>query len=446
MSERADPSTTLAGQPRRGRSGEEAASRHAPEQLRLPTEPRAPPGTSAAPVAIADEAAPALAEPPPTSSLSPPLSIEVRTAIAEDLHALYWLEDQAFTGDQLSRASFQRLLRSPTSEVLVATSEPGPATPATICGYALVLFRDGSRLARLYSIAVSPHAQGRGVGRRLLDAAEHAAAERARTVMRLEVRADNLGALRLYLGRGYREIAKIPDYYADGAEALKLERALVPEPPAPGLRQVHYYAQTTEFTCGPATLAMALETFGVETASPSLELQLWREANCVDLISSPGGCDPIGLALAAQRRGLWASVHASHPGPYFVEVTRGQTAKSIMTYAQDVFRAHALAAGTPVHYQALALPELVAALDRGALAIVLVSPWLLMRSTVPHWVLAYARTSSAIVIHDPYRDPDPARAPAHEAVAIPFTEFEHMAVWGRTRLSATIILEAPTPT
>jgi len=420
VSERADPTASVAA--------EAAASRRVPEQLRLPTAP------------------PELAEPPPASALTPPITVHVRVATPDDLPALYWLEEETFAGDRLSHASFRRLLHRNTSELVIATSAPGPAATDTILGYALVLFRDGSRLARLYSIAVAPRAQGRGVGSRLLDAAESAAAERARTVMRLEVRADNLGAIRLYLSRGYREIGRAPGYYEDGAEALKLERALVPAPHTEGLRAVPYYAQTTEFTCGPATLSMALETFGVDKASPSLELQLWREANCVYLVSSPGGCDPIGLALAAHRRGLVASVHASHEGPYFVEVTRGLVAKEIMTYAQDVFRAHALAVGLPVSYRALTLPELAQALDRGALAIVLVSPWLLMRSTVPHWVLAYARTASAIVIHDPYRDPDPARAPAHESVAIPFTEFEHMAVWGRTRLSATILLEAPSPT
>lgn len=433
MSERADPTAAVAA--------EAAASRRVPEQLRLPVTPEV--AATSPPEAPAAALSP-LAEPPPTSALTPPLSVHVRAATADDLPALRWLEDQAFEGDRLSRASFRRLVRRSTSELLVATSEPGVASADTILGYALVLFRDGSRLARLYSIAVAPSARGRGVGSRLLDAAEHAATAHARTVMRLEVRADNMGAIRLYLSRGYREIGRIPDYYADHGDALKLERALVPAPPSEGLRKVPYYAQTTEFTCGPATLAMALEAFGVETASPSLELQLWREANCVYLISSPGGCDPIGLALAAQRRGLAVSVHVSHPGPYFVEVTRGQTARDIMTYAQDVFRAHALAVGLPVEHRALTMPELAAALDRGALALVLVSPWLLMRSTVPHWVLAYGRSDAAIVIHDPYRDPDPARAPAHEAVAIPFTEFEHMAVWGRTRLAATILLEVST--
>jgi hypothetical protein len=264
--------------------------------------------------------------------------------------------------------------------------------------------------------------------------------------MRLEVRIDNVAAIGLYRALGYREIGRIPDYYADHTDALRFERALVPEPPKlTSARHVPYFAQTTEFTCGPATLSMALASFGVVAPSAELELTLWREANCVYLISAPGGCDPIGLALAAWRRGLGAAVFVSHPGPWFVNVTRGVTARAIMSQAQELFRHEAQTLGMPIHYQRLALADIVDAIDRGCLAIVLVSPWLLMRSTVPHWVLAIGRTEQAIVIHDPYHEPDPARAPAHEAVAIPFTDFEHMSVWGKTRLSATIILEARTP-
>jgi ribosomal protein S18 acetylase RimI-like enzyme len=40
------------------------------------------------------------------------------------------------------------------------------------------------------------------------------------------VRRDNSAAIRLYAALGYAPIGVYPDYYADGMEALRLEREL----------------------------------------------------------------------------------------------------------------------------------------------------------------------------------------------------------------------------
>ena len=365
--------------------------------------------------------------------------VQIRPAVATDITALLALETAAFPGDRLSRASFRRLVGSDTAALLVAEFDDA------LAGYALVLFREGSHVARLYSVAVATHARGRGLGDALLTAAERAAIARSRDRLRLEVRADNTPAIALYRKRGYAEIARVAAYYDDGTDAMRFERDLAPAA-APGHIRIPYFGQTTEFTCGPAALAMVLGAFGRATPSPELELQIWREANCVYLISAPGGCDPIGLGLAAWRRGLATSIWVSHPGPYFVHATRGAPAKAIMAQAQEAFRVEAEALDVPVHHRALTVAELATALDRGALAITLVNPWLLFRSTVPHWVLAWAHTDAGIAIHDPYHlgSPQHGPAPAHEARVVPYHDMAQMSVWGKSKLSATILLEAPT--
>src|SRR5512132_2007913 len=83
---------------------------------------------------------------------------QVRPAQAADLDALLALESQAFRTDRISRRSFRRLLAAPSAAVMVA--EHG----GEIAGYALVLFRNGTPIARLYSIAVAPDAAGRRIG------------------------------------------------------------------------------------------------------------------------------------------------------------------------------------------------------------------------------------------------------------------------------------------
>lgn len=58
-------------------------------------------------------------------------------------------------------------------------------------GYCLVLFHRGTSLARLYSIAIATHSRGLGLGKQLLDQAEHCARAHDCAYLRLEVRPDN---------------------------------------------------------------------------------------------------------------------------------------------------------------------------------------------------------------------------------------------------------------
>ena len=151
--------------------------------------------------------------------------LRLRQARSVDVDDLAQLEQAAFAGDRLSRRSFAALVRG--ASAILLTARRG----AALEGYVLVLTRRGSRVARLYSLAVAPTAHGRGVGSRLLRAAEAAAAARGADCLRLEVRADNISAIRLYERRGYRSIGHRPNYYDDGAAALRYQRRLPASPP-----------------------------------------------------------------------------------------------------------------------------------------------------------------------------------------------------------------------
>jgi ribosomal-protein-alanine acetyltransferase len=145
---------------------------------------------------------------------------EIRRAQPSDLAQLAAIEASAFATDRLSRRSFAALIGSRSAAVLVACRGD------EIDGYALVLTRRGSHTARLYSIAVAPEAAGRGIGSRLLAAAEAEAVAKSAERLRLEVRSDNLDAIRLYESHGYVPIGRREDYYEDGAAALRYERGL----------------------------------------------------------------------------------------------------------------------------------------------------------------------------------------------------------------------------
>src|SRR3954469_395824 len=91
----------------------------------------------------------------------PIAQVRIRTARSGDLDALMALEQRVFDTDQLSRRSLRNLLRSRTADVIVAQEK------GQLAGTAIVLFRPGSAVARLYSLAVAPQMGGRGVAQRL---------------------------------------------------------------------------------------------------------------------------------------------------------------------------------------------------------------------------------------------------------------------------------------
>jgi ribosomal protein S18 acetylase RimI-like enzyme len=130
------------------------------------------------------------------------------------------LEQRVFTTDQLSRQSMRRLLRSRSARVIVAE------TGGQLAGAAVVLFRRGATVARLYSIAVVPQMSGQGVATSLLEAVEAAAGAGRCDRVRLEVHDKNAAAIARYRKSGYRQFDRQARYYEDGGDALRFEKPL----------------------------------------------------------------------------------------------------------------------------------------------------------------------------------------------------------------------------
>ncbi|WP_445000779.1 GNAT family N-acetyltransferase [Halomonas mongoliensis] len=156
------------------------------------------------------------------------MTICLRPATSQDLDALYRLEQSAFEGDRFSRRQLWHLLNRAhaVTWVIEQPERPEAHRPAALLGYGTLLFRQGSRRARLYSFCVHPDARGGGLGRRLLEALAEAAGERGAERLGLEVRADNRVALGLYRRMGFRLERWLPEYYEDGCAAWQMVKAL----------------------------------------------------------------------------------------------------------------------------------------------------------------------------------------------------------------------------
>ena len=362
--------------------------------------------------------------------------IVLRHAQSSDLDALVSLEHQCFTSDRLSRRSFRRFIRGDHSQCLVLSRDE------QCVGYAVVLFRKGSSLARIYSLAVSPSARQGGLGKALLHGSEQAAKAQHCLFVRLEVRADNPTAIALYQAQGYRAFAREADYYEDGETAIKLEKSLVDSnrqstPNAP------FFAQTTPFTCGPASLMMAMASLAPNKGflDDSLELALWREATTIYMTTGHGGCSPEGLAVSAWKRGFNVALYCQSNGVPFIDSVRDEQKKAIITRVHNDFVTQINNSDIAYYDTAISPTELAQYIANGAAIVTLISTWRLNGNKEPHWVTVTHADEHFVYLNDPDIDPDSAH-PSADNIGLPIRkdEFERMACFGRRKLKATLVL------
>ncbi|MGZ9112905.1 MAG: peptidase C39 family protein, partial [Rhodoplanes sp.] len=243
----------------------------------------------------------------------------IRNADPSDADALVRIENRSFLTDRFSLRTFRYLLSKANATTLVDVEDDDEAK---VRAYATLLFSRGTSLARLYSIAVDPEHQGRGIGLSLLRAAEQAALDRDAVYMRLEVRADDPVTQAFYTRAGFRKFGVQSHYYDDNADAIRMEKSLAPRPD-PELARVPFYAQSLDFTCGPAAMLMAMHALDPHVKmDQTAELRLWRESTTVFMMSGHGGCSPEGLAMAAARRGFVVKLFLSGSGVLFIDSVR----------------------------------------------------------------------------------------------------------------------------
>ena len=360
-----------------------------------------------------------------------------RNAEETDVDALLTLENQCFETDRLTARSFHWMVSRANACLIVAQAD------GLLFGYALVLFHRGTSLGRLYSLAIADSARGQGLGKQLLLRAEQKALERDCAYLRLEVRPDNVNAIALYERNGYRRFAQVDDYYQDHAPALRYEKRILQHGDQND-RQVPYYQQTMDFTCGPACLLMAMKALRPERDMQRREeLQIWREATTIFMTAGHGGCSPQGLALAAWRRGFGVSLQVSVKGPLFLSGVRSEEKKQVMRLVHEEFcRELDSSSVSQLGSQPLNLPRLLA---EGGLPLVLISSYRLTHSKAPHWVMVTDCDDDFVYLHDPDIDHSQHRQAIDcQHLPVSHADFNRMSCFGTDKLRAAVVLFAKT--
>jgi ribosomal-protein-alanine N-acetyltransferase len=137
-----------------------------------------------------------------------PHPARIRTATAKDLERIVELENLCFPKEHAySRRQLRYLLAKAHSTVLVETSN------RVVRGFLIILYKKGTTVAGIETINVDPAHRNKGIGQRLLSAAEEHLRKKGIRKIRLEVAITNTVAINLYEHVGFQKTRLLRHYY-----------------------------------------------------------------------------------------------------------------------------------------------------------------------------------------------------------------------------------------
>lgn len=266
----------------------------------------------------------------------------------------------------------------------------------TIVGAAITARRSLASYLKVSDIWVdAPANSAAAVEDALATEAEQIAWESGAIVVKRECQAAGLPLRPGYVRVEAPEITEpVPDAVTAVPEAHFLWRTRTARTTVP------YMRQTSDFTCGGASLSMALAQAGrIDRLSRTIELDIWREATTIL------ACDPFGLALAASARGLTPTVTTSTDETLFLENVETEHEIDLRRYIQSSFREQSRYSGIQSSLHPFSVEDLAAVIRAGGAAIVLVDELLVHGQECPHWILVHGMEGDIFLAHDPWTEP-----------------------------------------
>ncbi len=360
--------------------------------------------------------------------------IRYRLAEERDLETLVRIETKCFSTDRLSRRSFRHWVQVEHGILMVACENDHPVA------YGLVWCHKGTCLARLYSLAVLPACRGGGIAETLLGKLEQSASDVGRIYLRLEVGKNNTSAIKLYEKMGYQIFGEYTDYYDDHTDALRMQKNIQQLTQETLRKAVPWYQQTTDFTCGPAALMMAMASQRKDIAlSQELELDIWRTATTIFMTSGHGGTHPFGLALAASEKGFDVEVCINTHATPFLDSVRNADKKAVLDTVHQQFKKRVEENDQiSVMYSDVTQGQVERWLQDDYAVMILISTFRLDGKKAPHWVTITHSDEHCFYVHDP--DCVQQRAIDCQHVPIARADFEKMSSFGSGRLRTALAL------
>ena len=369
-------------------------------------------------------------------------NVQLRKATLDDVKQIQHIENTCFKSDKLNVRRFRFYVTAKHAEFYIA--EHHTAQGVSLAGYGLLLLRRGTQLTRLYSIAVLPEARGFGIAEKLIARLGEQALARGKRFMRLEVSADNKDAISLYQRLGFKQFGMYVDYYDDHSNALRMQKVLVTSK-AMSHAIYPWYQQTTEFTCGPSALMMAMCSLQNNyEMNQQKELAIWRTATTIFMTSGHGGCHPIGLALAAQLEGFTAEVLINQPLPLFVDGVRSEHKKHIVGQVEADFLLQAQKSNIAIATEEWRVDVIEQALDAGKAVVCLISTYAFDKKKAPHWVAITSYDEQCFYLHDPDADESDGENESQRVefqhIPVARDDFVRLASYGTRKVRTLVLL------
>jgi len=140
------------------------------------------------------------------------LDITIEDVSLRDLHELHQIEKECFGKEAFTRQQIARLLEDYSTISLTAKQD------GAIVGFIMgSIYKEGEgpEVGHILTIDVASEDRRKGIGIQLLKAVERIFRGKGVGKCSLEVREDNIAALRLYKKSGYVQVRKLRNYYGD---------------------------------------------------------------------------------------------------------------------------------------------------------------------------------------------------------------------------------------
>lgn len=209
-------------------------------------------------------------------------------------------------------------------------------------------------------------------------------------------------------------------------------------------QRLPYYNQTTDFSCGAASLLMAMKGLDSSTDFDRVhELQVWREANTVYMGAGHAGSSPYGIALAAWRRGFLPEIWLSHKGAVLLDYQKKPEWRKAGKLVQETDEASVRELGLPITVREWDIADLAKARAEGAIPIVLVSTKAFHGDNTPHWLVFADCDDKHVYLNDPWISRNKGQtARSQTGRAATHASFMEMAKYGPRQERAVILIRA----
>jgi hypothetical protein len=204
---------------------------------------------------------------------------------------------------------------------------------------------------------------------------------------------------------------------------------------------VPYYAQSSEFTCGPACVLMVMKHFNRELVlGRELEFEVWRQCNMIGI----KGADPFGLSVPLIDAGYEVRLITQHARTVDYERWKRRLLRTsdfspeeieLSLFGMKENRERAMKRRLHTTYKRPVVADIQRGVRMDYVPIALVHMGVIHSLNIPHWIVVTDADDEQVVFNDPY--PPKGR----KGLRLSHVKFQKILddIWTRIGLSPSVV-------